>query len=334
MIKMVYSVDIKGIGAYFPNNVVANDYFVEYFKDNEEDVPGMLKMFGRNVRHISDEEDENSVTMAVKACNEALEKTDLSAKDIDLLIFSSGTPEYLAPANALKIHNLIGGKETAIAYDMNANCVGMLIAIEQASRYLANSSLRYAMVVGSEQMNRYSQDSDVITKCNFGDAACAVILEKTDRAGSGFKDAVYHVNSEHTSVMLFPECGLSNIYKNNISEQEKRILWKGGNAGNGFALTKALIESLLKKSSKNIAEIKKFFISQVCRQNINDLADSLGEDQKKFVYVGDKFGYTGTSSPLVALNYAIETGQVKRGDDIIFWSIGTGYISCAILWKY
>jgi 3-oxoacyl-[acyl-carrier-protein] synthase-3 len=190
------------------------------------------------------------------------------------------------------------------------------------------------MVVGSEQMKRYSQDSDVITKCNFGDAACAVILERTKRQGSGFKDAVYHVNSDYTSSTLFPECGMSNIYKNDISAQEKRILWKGGNAGNGFTLTKALIESLLKKSSKNVVDIKRYFISQVCRQNINYLADSLGEDKKKFVYVGDKFGYTGTSSPLIALDYAVETNQVKRGDNIIFWSIGTGYISCAILWKY
>ena len=332
---MTNSIEIKSVGVYHPNNKVSNENFIEHYQAQGKDIVQMLNTFGRNFRYLSDDADENTVTMAANACEEVLEKSNLSAEDIDLLIFSSGTPEYLAPANAIKVHELIGGRNSAIAYDMNSNCVGMIIAIEQASRYMqANPNMKYALVVGSEQMNRFSQNDDEYTRSNFGDAACAVLLKKTDAFASGFQDAVYHMNSSRSSVMLFPKCGLSNIYNPDISIEDKKILWTGGTANNGFALAKALIEQVLEKKKIDKNTVKKFFISQVCRENIDLLADSLEVDRNRFEYVGDEYGYTGTSSPFVALNHAIENNSVQRGDDIIFWSVGSGYISCAMLWKY
>lgn len=332
---MTNSIAIKSVGVYHPSNKVSNEKFIKHYKSKGKDIIPMLNTFGRDYRYLSNDVNENTVTMAAQACQEALKKSKLSAEDIDLLIFSSGTPEYLAPSNAIKVHELIGGKSSAIAYDMNSNCVGMLIAVEQASRYMqANPNVKYTLVVGSEQMNRFSQEDDEYTKANFGDAACAVILTKTDSTTSGFQDAAFFMNSSRSSVMLFPKCGLSNIYDPAISAEDKKILWTGGTANNGFVLAKALIEQVLEKNKIDKNSVKKFFISQVCRENMDILANSLSVDRDCFEYVGDEYGYTGTSSPFVALNHAIETNTIHRGDYIIFWSVGTGYISCALLWKY
>jgi 3-oxoacyl-[acyl-carrier-protein] synthase-3 len=332
---MSCSIDIKGIGTYYPENQVDNQYYLDYFKDFGVEVDDLLKRCGRNIRHISNNRNENSLTMAAEACSDALKKTGLSAEELDLIIFSSATPEFLAPSNAIILHNKLGCKSSAIAYDMNANCVGMITAIEQTSRYMmANPGVKYAMIVGSEQMNHFSQEKDAYTKTNFADAACAVILEKSEIEGSGFDDAVYYVNSSRFETMKFPECGMSNIYGKDFSEQEKRILWTGGYPKSGFELTTKLIEAVLKKCNRKKTDIKKYFISQVCRESIVLVAAAMEEDLNKFEYIGDRYGYTGTSSPLIALNQAIENGKLNRGDDIVFWSVGTGYISCALLWKY
>lgn len=332
---MTNSIDIKSVGVYHPKNKVSNEYFINRYQTQGKDIVPMLHTFGRNFRYLSDDMEENTVTMAANACKEALQKSRISAENIDLLIFSSATPEYLAPASAIKVHELIGGKCSAIAFDMNSNCVGMIIAVEQASRYMqANPDMKYAIVVGSEQMNRFSQNDDEYTNCNFGDAACAVILEKTEHPNSGFQDAAYHTNSSRSSVMLFPKCGLSHIYNKDVPTEDKKILWTGGTASNGFVLAKALIEQVLEKKHLNSSTVKKFFISQVCRENIDKLADSLEVDRGCFEYVGDEYGYTGTSSPFVALSHAIQNQEIQRGDTIVFWSVGSGYISCAMLWKY
>lgn len=332
---MTNSIEIQSVGVYHPSNKVSNEAFIEHFQEKGKDIIPMLNTFGRSFRYLSADTGENTVTMAAKACEEALEKSGLSAEDVDLLIFSSGTPEYLAPANAIKVHELIGGRDSAIVYDMNSNCVGMIIAIEQASRYMqANPHIQHAMVVGSEQMNRFSQTEDEYTRSNFGDAACAVVLNKTDAPACGFQDAAYHTNSSRSSVMLFPKCGLSNIYNPEIPVEDKKILWTGGTANNGFVLAKALIEQVLNKTQVDKQSVKRFFISQVCRENLNILADSLEVERDRFEYVGDEYGYTGTSSPFVALNRAIEQDRVQKGDEIVFWSVGSGYISCAMLWKF
>lgn len=329
------SIVIKSIGVYHPKRSVGNEVFIEHFKKLDKDITDLLNFFGRNTRYISDDPKENTVTMAIEASKSALEKSKISAEEIDLLIFSSGTPEYLAPTNSLKVHNAIGGKSTAIVYDMNANCVGMIVAVEQASRYmLSNPEMKKALVVGAEQMNKFSQETDEITSSSFGDASCAVILEKVEDTESGFIDAVFYTNSERTHDMLFPECGMSNIYNPNISEQGKRIYWYGGSGGNGFAIVKSQIDALFERNHISNKDISGYFISQICKQNIIDLAAAMEEDSDKFTYIGDTFGYTGTSSPFIALNHAIDTNKIKRGDHIIIWSVGTGFFAAGTLWRY
>lgn len=329
------SIAIKSIGVYHPQNVVGNEVFIEHFRKYDKDITELLNSFGRDKRYLSDDPKENTVTMSIEASKAALQKAEISGEEIDLLIFSSGTPEYLAPTNGLKVHNGIGGKSSAIVYDMNANCVGMIVAVEQASRYmLSNPEMKKALVVGAEQMNKFSQETDEVTRSSFGDAACAVILEKVESTESGFVDAVYYTNSDHTHDMLFPECGMSNIYNADISEQGKRIYWYGGSGGNGFAVVKAQIEALFERNHITAEDISGYFVSQVNRQNIMDLANAMGENFEKFTYIGDRFGYTGTSSPFIALNHAIETNKIKRGDSIIIWSVGTGVLAAGMLWKY
>lgn len=96
-----------------------------------------------------------------------------------MIVFVSGTPEYFWPPNAVAIHQALGGKEEAVVYDMNAACVGMVVAVDQVSRnMLANPHIKRALVVGSEQMHRFAKEEDAVTYASFGDGAAAVLLEK------------------------------------------------------------------------------------------------------------------------------------------------------------
>lgn len=335
MIILINKIVIDSVGIYHPENVIENKYYIDYFKKQGKDIREILKTSGRNKRYISLDENENCITMSVNAANAALDRAKISADMLDMLVFSSGTPEYLAPPNSVKIHYAIKGSTSAIVYDMNCNCVGMIVAIEQICRYMQqNESIKYAMVVGAEQFNKYCKDDDEITKSAFGDAACAVILKKVQNTDSGFVDSVYYTDSSRSKIMLFPECGMSNIYNKDIEESKKRVLWTGGNAGNGFKLSQKLIESVINKNNLKKSDISKYFISQVDKKNVEDLCNAMNERIQKFEFVGDRFGYTGTSSPFLALNNAIEKNEIRRGDYIIFWSVGTGYVSSAMLFRY
>lgn len=60
----------------------------------------------------------------------------------------------------------------------------------------------------------------------------------------------------------------------------------------------------------------------------------MGISDEKSLYIGNKYGYTGTSSPFIALYEAIEKGKVKRGDYVMIWTFAAGSQGIVILLKY
>lgn len=326
---------IRSTGVYHPARQIENAYYIEQYLPLGKDIRPLLRATGRRTRYISDNPDENSMTMSIEACEMALDSANLAGQDIDLIVFSSCTPEYLAPTNALQIHKRIHGRPDTAAYDMNANCVGMVIAIDQVSRaMLSNPNCHRALIVGSEQMQRFSQTDDEVTLSNFGDAACAVVIEKTEDEQSGFIDSLYFINSSNDHNMVFPQTGLSRIYDDSISENRKRIFWPGGPGDKSDTMAANLINKLLKRNELDAAEIKKYFLSQVSLKNLRSIASLLKIGMEKIEFIGDRYGYTGTTSPFLALHHAIEKKSIRRGDPIIFWSIGTGLETCAMIWKF
>ncbi|MEQ6000865.1 hypothetical protein U2I83_15335 [Bacillus amyloliquefaciens] len=100
-----------------------------------------MKKIGKKDRYIT-EDGETTLSMAIEASKAALAKANLSGEDIDLLVFSSGTPEYLFPPNSLIVHNEIHGKREAVVYDANSACVGMVVSLDQVSKALLGNPIQ------------------------------------------------------------------------------------------------------------------------------------------------------------------------------------------------
>lgn len=83
-----------------------------------------------------------------------------------------------------------------------------------------------------------------------------------------------------------------------------------------------------------VDDIKAFCFSQYALPLIKNCSKELNIPLHKFIYIGDKYGYTGTSSPFIALYEAVKKGDVKRGDLVDLWTVGTNWTTCHILLKY
>lgn len=332
---MTTSVAIKEVAIYHPENAVHNDFYIDQFQRKGQEIGRLLQSLGRESRYIADYQKETTVTMTIEAAKEVLSKASLTGKDLDMIVFVSSTPEYFAPPNSVLIHHAIGGKQEAMVFDMNAACVGMIVAVEQASRMMeGNSMIRRALIVASEQLHRYAREDEAATYANFGDGASAVILEKEEDSLSGFMDSAYHVNTESIDKIVLPACGVSNLYDTNTLEFDKKIQWENVSNDNAFLSTVQLVEKLLNRNHLRSKDVKAFCFSQLSRKNIYKVQEALDEDLAKFPIVGTQFGYTGSASPFMALEYAVRTGQVKRGDYVVFWSVGAGTTACAMLYRY
>ncbi|MDE6314827.1 MAG: ketoacyl-ACP synthase III [Lachnospiraceae bacterium] len=327
---------IKGVAYYHPKHKVDNEYFVEHFKKQGEDVDGLLKTTGRKSRYISDDVNETILTMGYEAAKKVLEKVHVKATQLGIIVFSSGTPEFMLPPNSLKLHAMLGAAQKCTVFDMNANCAGMTVALEQVSRVMRNNqNIKYALIVGSDQLNKYSRYDEPLAYCNFGDSACAMVLENIFHMERGFMDSDYYTNSSNHDKMVFPAKGLSNVVRDrNMPTQDKLFQWTPFDFSGAFKSAKYSIEEILFKNNLKKSDIKKYFVSQFSWKSIRGICEDLGEDINKFVFVGDEFGYTGTTSPMLAYAKSVEKEELEIGDNVLFWTVGAGTTCICVLYKY
>ncbi len=328
------NVKIKAVEIYHPKNSVDNEYFINHFKERGKEINHFLEMMGRKSRYIINNDSENSLTMAIEASRKALIKAGLTGTNIDMIVFSTQTPEYTFPTNAIFVHNAIKGKKRAICQDTNANCAGMLVSVEQTCRYmLSNPDIKYALVVGSDYNSINCNPEDEITYANYGDASSAIILEKTEEK-RGFIDCLYYIDSEGCKNIMFPACGLSNIYNPHMKPNDIQIKWTPFDGTCSIASAINDMKYLIEKYNIENDQVGAFCLSQFSENNIDLIQKELNIDKDKFIYVGNEFGYTGTSSPFLALHKGIEAGTIKKDDYIIFWSVGAGWQIITMLFKY
>ncbi|WP_102026245.1 ketoacyl-ACP synthase III [Salirhabdus sp. Marseille-P4669] len=327
------NVKIKEIAIYHPENVVDNAFYLDHYKEKGRDATKFLvDVLGRDKRYIIDNEEENALTMAVEASRNVLAKAGVAGEDLDMIVFSSQTPEYTAPANAIHLHHVLGASHKTMTMDSNANCAGMTVAVDQASRYLlSNPHMNLVLVVGSDYNSLMSNKEQEITFGNFGDAACAVLLEKTEEE-TGFIDSHYYVNSITHDKTYFPRHGLTNAIQK--PSQDQSIDWLPFDGDMALQPTYDMMEMLLERNHMSMEDVNAFCLSQFSIANIKRVQEHFQLADEKIMYVGDRFGYTGTTSPFIALHEGIESGRIKRGDTVLFWTIGGGFQLATMLFKY
>lgn len=325
------NIKIKDVAIYHPQNEVDNQFYIEHFDKQGKDVRGLLKAMGREKRYIVNDPNETPLTMAIEAVNAVLEKANLTATDLDMMIFTTQTPETTLPSNAVRLFNHLQPKPETIIYDLNANCAGMTVALEQVSHYMkSNMSIQYALIVGADYWSLISDPEDPLCYTCFADGAAAIIVERTAE-DTGFMDSVYHVNTIFAEKMMYPAEGLTKgIRETNDLKYARTVPFDGGIV---LDATYGMLDTLFKRNNLQPEQVK-FCFSQFSLNNIQKIKEQFHLSDDQVVYVGDQFGYTGTSSPFIALHEGLKSGQVKRGDYIIFWTIGAGFELVATLIKY
>lgn len=325
------NVKIKGIVHYHPEHKIDVQDIIDEFKQKGEDIEILVKQqFGKEVLYVTDDPNENSLTMAIKVSQEVLAQTGLGAEDIDLIVSASTNPEYLLSPMSLLIHQALQASDHVACYDMNVTCVGMTLAMgEIFTRMQADPRINRVLLVGTEFTAVHLREADSHMRVNMSDAACAVIFERTDES-CGFLDSACHIHVNDIRPYAFPGCGLSNIYK--VQEEALRtkrglVYWNTEEIGEK-------IKTFVEANDLKMEDITMFCGSQLVAFNLKHLGKYLGLPKEKVLYIGDKYGYTGTCSPFTVLYESLKQEKVKRGDYLLFWTIAAVGYHIMTLIKY
>ncbi len=334
---MFKNVHIIGVGAYHPKTKVDNQHFINHFKNYqlEDHAEALMNKLGRETRTVA-QKGETSLSMAVEAAMEALDNSGLCAEDIDIIISVSDTPEYLSPCCALLIKNKLQAKNAHGVFDMNANCIGMLTAMDTAARYLkTDEKYKRVLVVGSLLISPQARMDDMVAYGCTGDGAAAIILEKReDTEERGLLGSRMFTDDAYYWSITMPACGISKIADEEIGSEDKKMLWKPFDFGFLSGKWSELITNLLADYDYIPENVSHYFMSQFSKADLELTMTSLGTDMKDSIYIGNKYGYTGCTSPIMALDDRLKSEKFNKDEIIIFCSVASGYTMTALLYKW
>jgi 3-oxoacyl-[acyl-carrier-protein] synthase-3 len=318
---------ITGTGSYLPPRRVTNQDLVEQLAQRgvETSDEWIVERTGIRARHFA-EADVTSSDLAVEACRKALEAAGRNASEIDLIIVATSTPDMVFPSAACILQNKLGANGCP-AFDVQAVCSGFVYALTVANAMIASGAASRALVVGAEVFSRILDFDDRTTCVLFGDGAGAVVLEASDEPGILASDL--HADGQHVGILCVP----GNVSGGKVLGES--FLKMDGQAV--FKLAVGVLEkaarATLDKAGLTDADIDWLIPHQANIRIMQSTARKLKMSMDKVVVTVDQHGNTSAASIPLALDHAVRSGQVKRGETLLLEGVGGGFTWGAVLLK-
>jgi len=136
---------IRGSGMYVPDSVVTNERMSLLMDTSDE---WIRQRTGIEERRYA-RKGTSSSDLAFEAAKRAIEGAGLGARDLDLIVFATMTPDHYFPGNG----GLLAKKldlATTHALDVRMQCAGFLSALQVADAFIRSATYRRVLVVGAE----------------------------------------------------------------------------------------------------------------------------------------------------------------------------------------
>ncbi|NTV16947.1 MAG: ketoacyl-ACP synthase III, partial [Chlorobiaceae bacterium] len=175
---------ITATAKYLPPDILSNHDLELMLDTNDEWIRSRT---GISERRILKDPEKPTSYMCGEVARQLLEKRQIKASEIELIIVATMTPDMLFPSTACFTQSIIGATN-AWAFDLNAACSGFLYALNVASRFIESGAHKKVMVIGADKMSSVIDYTDRSTAILFGDGAGGVILEPAKEEGYGILD--------------------------------------------------------------------------------------------------------------------------------------------------
>ena len=322
---------ITAIGGYVPEYRLTNEVLETMVDTNNE---WILSRTGIEERRILKGEGLGTSDMAVPAIQELLKKRGITAKDIDLIICCTVTPDLTFPATANIISDKIGATN-AFGYDLNAACSGFLYGLVTGSKFIESGQYKKIIIVGADKMSSIIDYEDRTTCIIFGDGAGAVLLEPNEE-GNGIQDSILRSDGSGRVYLHQKAGGSVKPPTHETVDQKEHFVYQEGQAVFKFAVTNmADVSAEIMEKNNLVADDVSWLVPHQANKRIIDAtARRMGVSDDKVMLNIQKYGNTTNGTiPLCLWEWE---NQLKKGDNIILSAFGGGFTwgSVYIKWAY
>lgn len=312
---MIYT-KIIGTGSYTPSKIMTNDDLKQFVDTSEE---WIYSRTGIKERHIVT--DEKTIDLAEKAAILAIEDANIDISEIDLVLVATVTPDNHFPGVSQLLQARLKLNEV-MAFDVNAACSGFLYILNIADKMIKSGAYKTALIIGAETLTRLTDWRDRNTCVLFGDAAGAMIITKSET--NKIKDIICGSRGDTNDLLVCKNVDIKDPIINKVSKQD-HIHMKGSEVFK-FAtrvMPKTVIE-LLEKNNMKLADLDSIVAHQANARIITKAAKDLKFSMDKMFMNISHYGNTSAASVPLAIDQAIKSKFLKKGDKFITVSFGGG----------
>ena len=314
------SCSITSVGSYLPEKILTNAD-LEKMVDTSDD--WITSRTGIRERRIA-ATDEFTSDMAAKAALRAMSKGGISPEQIDLIIVATIPPDMPFPATACLVQRHIGAYRAA-AFDIEAACSGFIYAMEIGQQFITSRTYDTVLVIGAEKLSSIVDWTDRNTCVLFGDGSGAAILQSRPNS-HGLLTACMGADGNKADLLSMPAGGCRvPATAGSVAARLHHLRMEGKetfkNAVN--AMYTAAKESL-RRCELEISRIKCIIPHQANQRIIEAVGERLGARADQIFVNLHKYGNTSAASVAIALDEAVESGRIQRGDLILLMVFGAG----------
>ena len=322
---------ITGINGYVPDYILTNKELEKIVDTNDE---WITTRTGIKERRILKGEGKGTSVLGIEAVNGLLKKTKIDAKEVDLIICATATPDMIFPSTACIIADKIGAAN-AFAYDLMAACSGFLYALSTASKFIETGTYKKVIVVGADKMSSIINYEDRATCIIFGDGAGAIMLE-ANHEGLGVQDAVLRSDGSGSEFLHMKAGGSAKPATYETVDAKEHSVWQDGQTVFKAAVTSMadVSEEIMKKNNLSANDVSWLVPHQANQRIIDATARRMGVGNEKVMVNIEKYGNTTNGTiPLCLWEWE---KKLKVGDNLILAAFGGGFTwgSIYLKWAY
>ncbi|MDR2220717.1 MAG: ketoacyl-ACP synthase III [Methylobacillus sp.] len=312
---------IAGTGSYLPAKVLTNADLARMVDTSDE---WIVTRTGIRERHIA-AEGEFTSDLAEKAARLAMEAAHATAREIDLIIVATTTPDRIFPSVACLLQARLGISGSP-AFDVQAVCSGFIYALSTADQFIKNGMAKCALVVGAETISRITDWTDRSNCILWGDGAGAVVLRASDEAG--IISTHLHADGNHARLL--------QVAGGPMQDGSDPAIKMEGNAVFKIAVNTldAIVDETLAANGMSKSDVDWLVPHQANIRIISATAKKLGMSMERVVLTVGEHGNTSAASIPLALDTAVRDGRIKRGEILLMEAFGGGFTWGSALIKY
>jgi 3-oxoacyl-[acyl-carrier-protein] synthase III len=322
---------ISALGTYVPPDVITNQDLEKMVETSDE---WIVERTGIRERHVL-KQGLGVSDICVEAAKKCLEARGIGAKEVEVIIVGTVTPDMMFPSTACLVQDKIGAKG-AWGFDVSGGCSGFVYALMAGLKMVESGTHSKVLVCGADANTRMTDYTDRATCVLFGDGGGAVLLEPCAEGEIGFIDAVNEIDGAGGVSLNLKGGGSLNPPTHETVDKKMHYIYQDGPAVYKFAVRKMAeaTQKLLARNGVSGAELGAFIPHQANKRIITATAERLGMDPERVIINIEKYGNTSAGTIPLAMETAVEEGKLKKGDLVLLAAVGAGFTVGTVLLRW